>query len=70
MGNPFFQAMNNNPGMPFNPAQMKQQFMQWRQGVNGDPQAIINQMMQSGRVSQAQLDKAQQMARMFGQFLK
>lgn len=69
--NPLLNGMGNMPGMPFgNPQAMKQQFDQWRQTVNGDPNAILQQMMQSGKVNQAQVNMAQQMAQMFGQFLR
>ena len=67
MGNPFFKAMGGgqNPMM----AQF-QQFMQQMQGQN--PNAIIQSMLQSGKISQAQLNQAQQQAMqmqgMFAQF--
>lgn len=67
MGNPFFKAMGGgqNPMM----AQF-QQFMQQMQGQN--PNAIIQNMLQSGKISQAQLNQAQQQAMqmqgMFAQF--
>lgn len=69
MGNPFFKAMGGgqNPMM----AQF-QQFMQQMQGKN--PNAIIQDMLQSGKISQAQLNQAQQQAmqmqKMFAPFFK
>lgn len=69
MGNPFFKAMGGgqNPMM----AQF-QQFMQQMQGKN--PNAIIQDMLQSGKISQAQLNQAQQQAmqmqQMFAPFFK
>lgn len=66
--NPLRQANGN---MPFgNPQALKQQFDQWRSTMSGDPQAILQQMMQSGRVNQQMVNKAQMMAQMFGQFLR
>lgn len=59
MGNPFFQAMGGG-GQP-NMMQQFQQFMSQMQGK--DPNAIINEMVQSGRISQDQLNQAQQKAR-------
>lgn len=55
MPNPIFNALNQNQSN--NMAQSFQQFMQSMKGQN--PQAIINQMVSSGRISQAQLDQAQ-----------
>lgn len=49
-----------------NIGQMQQQFQQFRNSVSGDPQQMINQMLQSGQISQEQLNQAQQMARQFG----
>ena len=46
-----------------NPMQMISQFPQFMQQMRGqDPQQIINQLVQSGRVNQQQLNQAQQMA--------
>lgn len=55
----------NNPMMQ-NPMQLMQKYQQFRQQFQGNPQQIIQQMMQSGRISQNQLDAAQQMAQQFG----
>lgn len=57
MGNPFFKVMGNWQNHMM--AQF-QQFMQQMQGQN--PNAIIQNMLQSGKLSQAQLDQAQQQA--------
>ena len=54
--NPFYQAMNPRPNM----MQQFQQFMSQMQGK--DPNQIIQQMVSSGRISQAQLDQAQRQA--------
>lgn len=53
-----------------NPMQMISQFPQFMQQMRGqDPQQLLNQLMQSGRVNQQQLNQAQQMAQqMQGQF--
>lgn len=54
----------------FNPMQMMMQFPQFMNQMRGqDPQQILNNMVSSGRVSQQQLNQAQQMARqMMSQF--
>ncbi len=56
--------------MMSNPMQMISQFPMFMQQMRGqDPQQVLNQLMQSGRVSQQQLNQAQQMAQqMQGQF--
>lgn len=47
-----------------NPMQMMGQFQQFMNQMRGqNPQQILNQMIQSGRISQQQLNQAQQMAR-------
>ena len=46
-----------------NPMQMISQFPQFMQQMRGqDPQQLLNQLVQSGRVNQQQLNQAQQMA--------
>ena len=42
-----------------------QQFNQFRQTFKGDPQQTIQQMLNSGRISQAQYNNAVQMANQF-----
>lgn len=54
--------MNINPNMI-------QQFLQFQQTFTGDPKAQIQQMLNSGRVTQAQYDQAVQMARQLQQML-
>ena len=48
---------------------MMHQFMQFKQNFKGDPKAEVQKMLQSGRISQAQLDQAQQMAQQFARML-
>lgn len=59
MVNPFFNAMGGNGGNAI--LQQFQQFMQQMRGQN--PDEIINQMVSSGRITQDQLNRAQQQAR-------
>lgn len=63
MSNPFFQAMGG--GRQPNIMQQFQQFMIQMQGQN--PNVIINEMVQSGRISQEQLNQAQQQAQQMQQ---
>ena len=63
MANPLFNILNsvNRPGNGAgNILQQFQQFKKQMQGVN--PQEEVQKLLQSGKISQAQLDKAQQMA--------
>lgn len=63
--------MNNLFNMMGNPMQMiMQRFNQFRQTFQGDPQQQVQQMLNSGRISQEQYNQAVQTAnqimRMFG----
>ena len=66
MSNPLFGMMQGQ--MPING--IMQKFQQFRQMFRGDPQQQIQQMLNSGKISQAQYNQAvqtaQQIARMFG----
>lgn len=56
--NPFFGVMGGG-GRP----NMMQQFQQFMQQMKGkDPNAIINEMVSSGKISQEQLNHVQQQA--------
>ena len=58
MSNPLFGMMGGNQIQ--NP--MLQQLMQFKNNFKGDPKAQVQQMLNSGRVTQAQYDQAVQMA--------
>lgn len=58
--NSIFSALNKNNNNSGNVLQHFQQFKKQMQGVN--PQEEVQKLLQSGKISQAQLDKAQQMA--------
>jgi hypothetical protein len=57
----------NNPYQQSNPfgniQQMMQRFQQFRQQFQGDPQQQIQQMLQSGRISQGQYEQAVNLAK-------
>lgn len=58
MSNPLFNMMAGQAQMnPF-----MQKFQQFRQVFRGDPQQQVQQLLNSGRVSQAQYNQAVQMA--------
>jgi hypothetical protein len=66
MSNPLFQMMGNQPnGMQ----QMMQRFQQFQQTFKGDPRQQVQQLLNSGRVSQAQYDQAVKMAQQFQRML-
>lgn len=75
MANPLFNALGGNMGgaqMPgamgqFN--QMMQQFQQFKTNFQGDPKAEVEKLLQSGKMSQQQLNQLQAMAQQFQQFL-
>lgn len=58
MSNPLFGMFGNQA--PAN--QMMQKFMQFQQMFRGDPKQQVQQMLNSGKVSQAQYNQAAQMA--------
>ncbi len=68
MSNPLFNMLGGNRQNP-----MMQQFPEFMRQMKGkDPNAVINEMVSSGKLSQQQLDQAQHQARqisgMFDQF--
>ena len=64
--NPFFQAMGGN-----RQPNMIQQFQQFMNQMRGkDPNAMIQELVSSGRVSQQQLDQAQQRAQQMQQMFE
>ena len=70
MGNPFTPMANAPMPGPFgNMQQMMQQFNQFRQTFQGDPKQTVMNMVNSGAISQSQLNQAQQMARQFQQMM-
>ncbi len=60
MSNPIFNMMGQQ--MPNN---IMQRFQQFQQMFRGDPRQQIQQMLNSGKVSQAQYNQAVQMAQQF-----
>lgn len=61
MGNPLFNLLNG--GRNNGPGNMIQQFQQFKKQMQGvDPREEVQKLLQSGKISQEQLNKAQQMA--------
>lgn len=75
MSNPLFNALGGAQSTPQMPAmlgnfqQLMQKFRQFRAGYQGDPQQEVQRMLQSGKITQQQLDQVQGLARQFMQFL-
>ena len=65
MSNPLFSMMGGQA--PMNP--MMQKFQQFQKMFRGDPRQQVQQMLNSGKVSQAQYDQAVQMANQMAQML-
>lgn len=61
-----FNDLNRGNGM----LQMVQQFRQFQQNFRGDPRQQIQQLLNSGRVSQDQYNRAVQMAQQLQMLLK
>lgn len=63
MGNPLFNALGGGTPQGNNPMNMMQQFQKFMGEMKGkNPTDELNKLLQSGKVSQQQLNQAQQMA--------
>lgn len=67
MSNPLFQALGGGQmaWQMVGFAQMMQQFRQFKANFQGDPKAEVEKLMQSGKLTQQQLNQLQQMAKQF-----
>lgn len=65
MANSLYQQMANSnlPGL-------MQQFNRFRENFQGDPQQMVQQLLQSGRMSQADYNRYNQMAQQFMKLLQ
>lgn len=72
MANPLFNLLGggqmSGPMGQF--GQMMQQFNQFRANFQGDPKKEVERLLQSGQMSQQQLNQLQAMAQQFMGFLK
>lgn len=65
MPNPLYQQLGG--GMPNNP--MLQRFLQFKKTFSGNPQQMIQNMLNSGKLTQSQLNQyAQQTNQIYKQF--
>lgn len=58
MSNPLYNMMGNQMQNP-----MLKQLMQFRNSFKGDPQQQVQQLLNSGKISQSQYNQAYQMAK-------
>lgn len=66
MANPIYQALGGN-----NQSNMLQQFQQFMSQMRGkDPNQMINELVSSGQISQAQLNQAQRRAQQMQQMFE
>ena len=72
MPNPLFNVLGGGkmPGAMGQFLQMMQQFQQFRNNFQGDPKQEVEKLLQSGKMSQQQLNQLQAMAQQFQSFLK
>ncbi len=70
--NPLFNALGGGqmPGAMGQFQNMVQQFRQFQQSFQGDPKAEVEKLVQSGKISQQQLNQLQQMAGQFQQLMQ
>ena len=71
MANPLLQTLGGGqmPGQMGQFQNMVQQFRQFQQSFQGDPKAEVEKLVQSGRISQQQLNQLQQAAGIFRQLI-
>lgn len=69
--NPLFNALGGGqmPGAMGQFQKLVQQFQQFKQSFQGDPRSEVEKLVQSGKISQQQLNQLQQMAGQFQQLL-
>lgn len=65
MSNPLFDQFGNKGGNDF-----ISQFNQFKKTFNGNPQQIVQQMLNSGRITQDQLNQAMQKASQLMKLMK
>ena len=73
MASPLFNAFGSSPQPSRNPFANMSNFMnrfnQFRQSFNGNPEQMVQQMINSGQMSQEQFDQAADMAKQIMQFM-
>lgn len=67
MANPIFSILGNAQSNGFQ--NMLKAFMQFKSGFQGDPRKEVEKLLQSGRITQQQLNQLQEMATQFQQLI-
>lgn len=71
MGNPLIGNNGNNVFGPFGGAMnFMNQFNQFRQGLQGNPQQMVQSMLQNGQMSQEQFNQLSSMANQIMPFMR
>lgn len=73
MGNPFFNQNSLAPqtNNPFgNVANMMSQFQQFKSNFQGDPRQKVQELLNSGRMTQEQFNQLSQLAQQFQSFFR
>nr|DAI91740.1 MAG TPA: Protein of unknown function (DUF2680) [Caudoviricetes sp.]DAJ43168.1 MAG TPA: Protein of unknown function (DUF2680) [Caudoviricetes sp.]DAN03533.1 MAG TPA: Protein of unknown function (DUF2680) [Caudoviricetes sp.]DAP86791.1 MAG TPA: Protein of unknown function (DUF2680) [Caudoviricetes sp.] len=68
MSNPLFEALGGGVNPQFQ--QLVQRFQQFKSTFQGDPQQEVQKMLQSGKITQQQLNQAQSFAQQFQALMK
>lgn len=63
--NPLYEQISRQPANDF-----MQRFQQFQKSIKGDPQQIVQQMLNSGKISQEQFNSAARMANQMMKFIK
>lgn len=70
MPNPLVGMLNRGKMNTSNQKSISAQFKEFKSSFTGDPQARINELIASGRVSQAQVDQATQLANLIKWYVR
>lgn len=71
MPNNLYNQLNNNQSPNFGNFQnLINEFNKFKNSFQGDPQQVVQQLLQSGKMSQAQYNQLSQMASYFKNFLQ
>ena len=68
MSNPLFEALGGGVNPQFQ--QLVQRFQQFKSTFQGDPQQEVQKMLQSGKITQQQLNQAHSFAQQFQALMK
>lgn len=62
MANQLFNMLGNNNPLPFNMREITERLNQFKQSFTGDPKQQVQQLLNSGRMSQSQYNRLSQLA--------